>query len=75
MPLLSLSWRSSLGRALSDPEKAAGALRRTGVILTAQQQDQIKAFEERNRIRDGLLMRISERLSEGDLSDAQVTMR
>jgi hypothetical protein len=35
---------SLLAKALADPEKAAGKLARTGVILTKQQQDQIKAM-------------------------------
>lgn len=35
-----------LGKALAEPDKAAARLRRSGVILTQQQQDQIKAFEE-----------------------------
>jgi hypothetical protein len=33
-----------LAKALADPEKAAGKLARQGIILTKQQQDQIKAF-------------------------------
>lgn len=33
-----------LGKALADPEKAAGKLARTGVVLTKVQQEQIKAF-------------------------------
>ncbi len=33
-----------LAKALADPAKAAGKLARSGVILTKQQQDQIKAF-------------------------------
>ena len=35
---------SLLAKALADPEKAAGKLARSGVILTKQQQAQIKAF-------------------------------
>lgn len=35
---------SLLGKALADPTKAAGRLARSGVILTKQQQEQIKAF-------------------------------
>lgn len=34
----------ALGRALADPTKAAGALRRAGIVLTAQQKEQIKAM-------------------------------
>ena len=34
----------ALGRAMADPTKAAGALRRAGIILTSQQKDQIKAM-------------------------------
>jgi hypothetical protein len=33
-----------LGKALQDPVKGATALRRVGVVLTEQQQEQIKAF-------------------------------
>lgn len=33
-----------LGKALADPEKAAGKLARSGVVLTKSQQDQIKAM-------------------------------
>jgi hypothetical protein len=33
-----------LAKALADPTKAAGKLARSGVVLTKQQQDQIKAF-------------------------------
>jgi hypothetical protein len=33
-----------LAKALADPEKAAGKLARTGVVLTKSQQDQIKAM-------------------------------
>jgi phage-related protein len=33
-----------LGKAMEDPTKAAGTLRRYGVELTAQQQEQIKVF-------------------------------
>jgi hypothetical protein len=33
-----------LGKALADPEKAAGKLARSGVVLTKQQQKQIKAM-------------------------------
>lgn len=33
-----------LAKALADPEKAAGKLARTGVILTKEEQKQIKAF-------------------------------
>ena len=36
----------ALGRALADPTKAAGALRRAGIILTAQQKEQIKTMAE-----------------------------
>jgi hypothetical protein len=35
-----------LAKALADPEKAAGKLAKAGVILTAQQQDQIKALQD-----------------------------
>ncbi len=35
---------SLLSKALADPEKAAGKLARSGVVLTKVQQDQIKAF-------------------------------
>jgi cell wall-associated NlpC family hydrolase len=34
----------ALGKALDDPAKGMTALRRFGVVLTAQQQDQVKAF-------------------------------
>jgi hypothetical protein len=33
-----------IGKALADPTKAAGALRRAGVVLTQSQQDMIKAM-------------------------------
>jgi hypothetical protein len=33
-----------LGKAMADPAKAAGALRRAGIVLTKSQQDQIKAL-------------------------------
>jgi hypothetical protein len=36
----------ALGRALASPEKAAGALRRAGIILTDQQREQVKAMVE-----------------------------
>lgn len=36
----------ALGRALADPERASGALRRAGVVLTAQQKEQIKTMAE-----------------------------
>lgn len=35
-----------LGKALNDPAKQASALRRSGVSLTEQQMEQIRAFEE-----------------------------
>ena len=35
---------TALGKALADPAKAAGVLKRAGVILTKQQQDQIKVM-------------------------------
>lgn len=35
---------SLLAKALADPEKAAGKLARTGVVLTKEQQKQIKAY-------------------------------
>ncbi len=35
---------SLLAKALADPTKAAGKLSRQGIILTKQQQDQVKAF-------------------------------
>jgi hypothetical protein len=37
-----------LGKALDEPDKAAGALRRSGVDLDKQQQDQIKTFLKNN---------------------------
>jgi hypothetical protein len=37
-----------LGKALNDPIKGATALKRVGVSLTAQQQDQVKKFVESN---------------------------
>lgn len=36
----------ALGRALADPTKASGALRRAGIMLTTAQKDQIKAMVE-----------------------------
>jgi hypothetical protein len=36
----------ALGRALADPTKASGALRRAGIMLTSAQKDQIKAMAE-----------------------------
>ena len=36
----------ALGRALADPTKAAGALRRAGIVLTSQQKEQIKTLAE-----------------------------
>jgi hypothetical protein len=36
----------ALGRALADPTKAAGALRRAGIVLTDQQKEQIKTLTE-----------------------------
>ena len=40
----------ALGRALADPTKAAGALRRAGVVLTESQKDQIKSMVESGRV-------------------------
>jgi len=39
-----------LAKALADPEKAAGKLARTGVILTKAQQAQIKAFVKAGQV-------------------------
>jgi hypothetical protein len=39
-----------LARALADPTKAAGKLSRAGVILTKQQQDQIKALVKAGKV-------------------------
>jgi hypothetical protein len=39
-----------LAKALADPTKAAGKLARSGVILTKQQQEQIKAFVEAGEV-------------------------
>jgi phage-related protein len=36
----------TLGKALEDPAKGMTQLRRVGVVLTQQQQDQVKAFEK-----------------------------
>ena len=41
-----------LGKALDDPTKAAGVLRRSGIDLTTQQQDQIKTFMKSNDVLD-----------------------
>ena len=41
---------SLLAKALSDPEKAAGKLARSGVVLTKEQQAQIKAFMKAGRM-------------------------
>lgn len=43
---------SLLSKALADPTKAAGKLARQGIILTKQQQDQIKAFVKANKTAD-----------------------
>lgn len=40
----------ALGRALASPEKAAGALRRAGIVLTEQQREQIKAMTESGNV-------------------------
>lgn len=40
----------ALGRALADPTKAAGALRRAGIVLTSQQREQIKAMAESGNV-------------------------
>lgn len=40
----------ALGRALASPEKAAGALRRAGIVLTAQQREQIKTMVESGNV-------------------------
>ena len=37
-----------LGKALEDPAKAAGVLRKSGIDLSKAQQDQIKTFEKNN---------------------------
>lgn len=42
----------ALGRALASPEKAAGALRRAGIVLTDQQREQIKTMVESGRVAD-----------------------
>lgn len=40
----------ALGRALASPEKAAGALRRAGIVLTTQQREQIKTMTEAGNV-------------------------
>jgi len=46
----------ALGRALASPEKAAGALRRAGIILTEQQREQIKTMVESGRVSEAQAM-------------------
>jgi len=51
---------TALGKAMADPAKASGALRRAGVILTKTQEEQVKALAKVNDKAEaqGMLLRI-----------------
>jgi hypothetical protein len=51
---------SLLAKALADPDKAAGKLARSGVVLTKAQQDQIKAMTKAGKVAEAQAFILSE---------------